>query len=358
MVIFTYKDYIKQKEYDKALFGLWNTIQKYKNQEVYKSDVCVGVMEDKEEYILCSGEDIEEENKEKITKNKVNHEHDKIFRTVLSKKTDLAKFLNKFLSLKIKTEELEKYNNSYINQRFKNREADVVYRIKNQNIFLLIEHQTKIDKKMPIRLLEYSTEIMESAIEDKKYKTEPRVIPIVLYTGKTKWNVNEDTKVSQQLFEEVKIIDGKFNLIDINNFSEEELIEDDIFITKMMLVEKCKDTEKIAETLYKITKIIKEEDKTTFKKIIKEIWAEKIGTENTNKILKKLDKGDDSMLAVIEMIREKNQRYINIGRKEGKVQQIQEIVQKMLNKKMAEDIIQEVTGLKKEEIDKIKQETL
>ena len=332
MVIFTYKDYIKQKEYDKALFGLWNTIQKYKNQEVYKSDVCVGVMEDKEEYILCSGEDIEEENKEKITKNKVNHEHDKIFRTVLSKKTDLAKFLNKFLSLKIKTEELEKYNNSYINQRFKNREADVVYRIKNQNIFLLIEHQTKIDKKMPIRLLEY--------------------------TGKTKWNVNEDTKVSQQLFEEVKIIDGKFNLIDINNFSEEELIEDDIFITKMMLVEKCKDTEKIAETLYKITKIIKEEDKTTFKKIIKEIWAEKIGTENTNKILKKLDKGDDSMLAVIEMIREENQRYINIGRKEGKVQQIQEIVQKMLNKKMTEDIIQEVTGLKKEEIDKIKQETL
>ena len=76
------------------------------------------------------------------------------------------------------------------------------------------------------------------------------------------------------------------------------------------------------------------------------------------------------MLAVIEMIREENQRYINIGRKEGrregrkegrkegKVQQIQEIVQKMLNKKMTEDIIQEGTGLKKEEIDKIKQETL
>ena len=72
------------------------------------------------------------------------------------------------------------------------------------------------------------------------------------------------------------------------------------------------------------------------------------------------------MLAVIEMIREENQKYINIGRKEGrkegkkegKVQQIQEIVQKMLNKKMTEDIIQEVTGLKKEEIDKIKQETL
>ncbi len=147
------------------------------------------------------------------------------------------------------------------------------------------------------------------------------------------------------------------SLIDINNFSEEELLEDDIFITKMMLVEKCKDTEKIAEALYKITKIIKDEEKTTFRRIIKEIWAEKIGTENTNKILKKLDEGDGSMLAVIEMIREENQRYINIGRKEGKIQQLKEIVQKMLNKKMTEDVIQEVTGLKKEEIDKIKQES-
>ena len=69
MVIFTYKDYIKQKEYDKALFGLWNTIQKNKNQEVYKSNLCVSVMEDKEEYILCLGEDIEEENKVFYKKN-------------------------------------------------------------------------------------------------------------------------------------------------------------------------------------------------------------------------------------------------------------------------------------------------
>lgn len=356
MVIFTYEDYIKQKEYENTLLDLWSKTGKH---EIYKSNSCV--MEDKEEYILSSNEKIEDESKEKITKNKVNNEHDKIFRTVLSNKTDVAKFLNKFLSLKIKAEELEKYNNSYINQRFKNREADIVYRIKNQNIFLLIEHQTKIDKKMTSRLLEYSAAIIGSAIEDKKYKTEPKVIPIVLYTGKTKWNINKDTKDSQQLFEEIKIIDGKFNLIDINNFSEKELLEDDIFITKMMLVEKCKDTEKIAETLYKITKIIKEEDKTTFRRIIKEIWAEKIGTANTNKILKNLDEGDGNMLAVIEMIREENQRYINIGRKEGrqegKIQQLKEIVQKMLSKKMTEDVIQEVTGLKKEEIDKIKQES-
>ena len=42
---------------------------------------------------------------------------------------------------------------------------------------------------MPIRLHEYSTEIMASAMEENKYKSIPSVIPIVLYTGKTKWKI-------------------------------------------------------------------------------------------------------------------------------------------------------------------------
>ena len=52
-------------------------------------------------------------------------------------------------------------------------------------------------------------------------------------------------------------------------------------------------------------------DKSTFRRIVKEIWAEKIGLEKTNTILKKLDEGDDNMLAVIEMIREEVKKNIN-----------------------------------------------
>ena len=37
MVIFTYKDYIKQKEYDKALFGLWNTSKKIRIKKYIKA---------------------------------------------------------------------------------------------------------------------------------------------------------------------------------------------------------------------------------------------------------------------------------------------------------------------------------
>ena len=359
MVIFTYEDYLKREEILNIALNLCKDLEQRKKKE-HTSFECV--LNDVEgEYILQSGEDEQLEKKsvirQKINAKKINNEHDKIFRTVLDKKTDVAKFLNKFLKLNIDADELEKYNSSYIDKKFKNKEADIVYKLKDQNIFLLIEHQTKIDEDMSYRLLDYSNEIMRSVLEDKKYRNRPFVIPIVLYTGKRKWNIDNDAKEKKNLYKEIKLIDGAFNLIDINDFSEEELLEDDIFITKMMLVEKCKETEKMAEEIYKITQIINQDDKDTFKRILEEIWAEKIGLESTNIILKKLDEGDDSMLAVIEMIREENQKYINIGRKEGRQEgkkKIMEIVQRMIAENFSKNIIMKITGLKEEEIDRLK----
>lgn len=403
MIIFTYEDYLKNilkldisSVFLKKVLSREDEEEEYEEEQTTECTLC----DVSEKYIPDSPDEIDKENKnnntkeqnktktnENIIQNKkdtiktskstintkrniiqqlkarrINNEHDKIFRTVLDKKTDVSKFLNKFLGLNIKTEELEKYNSSYIDPKFKNKEADIVYRIKDKNIFLLIEHQTKIDKKMPIRLLEYSAAIIESAIEDTKYKPKPRVIPIVLYTGKTKWKIENEAIEKQQFFKEVKLIDGEFNLIDINDFSKKELLEDDIFITKMMLVEKCKDEIEMVQALEKIENKIKEEDKSTFRRIIKEIWSLRIGTENASKILEKIEEGSGNMMAVMEMLLAENEKYINIGRQEGMKkgrleggkQKIKEIVQKMLAENFTKEMIMKITGLKKEEIEEIK----
>lgn len=407
MIIFTYEDYLKNilkldisSVFLKKVLSREDEEEEYEEEQTTECTLC----DVSEKYIPDSPDEIDEENKNNNTKEqnktktngniiqnkedtiktskstintkrnirqqlkvrRINNEHDKIFRTVLDKKTDVSKFLNKFLGLKIKTEELEKYNSSYIDPKFKNKEADIVYRIKDKNIFLLIEHQTKIDKKMPIRLHEYSTEIMASAMEENKYKSIPSVIPIVLYTGKTKWKIENETIEKQQFFKEVKLIDGEFNLIDINDFSKKELLEDDIFITKMMLVEKCKDEIEMVQALEKIENKIKEEDKSTFRRIVKEIWSLRIGTENANKILEKIEEGSGNMMAVMEMLLAENEKYINIGRQEGRQegrlegrleggkQKIKEIVQKMLAENFTKEMIMKITGLKKEEIEEIK----
>ena len=56
-----------------------------------------------------------------------------------------------------------------------NEEADVVYKLKGKNEFFLIEHQSKVDYRMPFRILKYEMAIIESAIESD--------ISILLYIG-------------------------------------------------------------------------------------------------------------------------------------------------------------------------------
>ena len=102
------------------------------------------------------------------------------------------------------------------------------------------------------------------------------------------------------------------------------------------------------------------------RRIVKEIWSLRIGTENANKILEKIEEGSGNMMAVMEMLLAENEKYINIGRQEGRQegrlegrleggkQKIKEIGQKMLAENFTKETIMKITGLKKEEIEEIK----
>lgn len=285
---------------------------------------------------------------------------------VLDQKEEAVKFINKTLKLNIKKEEIEKYNSSFINKLFQNKEADIVYKIKDKNIFFLIEHQSKIDYSMPFRLLEYEVAIIRSAIDKSKIKNKsykiPLVMPIVLYTGKQKWNANKYLEKSQEKIQCLNIKIGNYSLVDINNYTEKELLEDNTFISKMMLIEKSKNTEEIAETLEKIINKTRKEDKELLKSIIEIFLEEKIGIQKSTELIRKLESESDSMLAIVDMIRKENQMYIDMGRKEGKkegkiegkTETIKEIVNKMLRKNLPEKTIIEITGINPKEIEEIK----
>ena len=293
---------------------------------------------------------------------------------VLDQKEEAVKFINKTLKLNIKKEEIEKYNSSFINKLFQNKEADIVYKIKDKNIFFLIEHQSKIDYSMPFRLLEYEVAIIRSAIDKSKIKNKsykiPLVMPIVLYTGKQKWNANKYLEKSQEKIQGLNIKIGNYSLVDINNYTEKELLEDNTFISKMMLIEKSKNTEEIAETLEKIISKTQKEDKELLKRIIEIILEEKIGIQKSTELIRKLESESDSMLAIVDMIRKENQMYIDMGRKEGKKEgkregkkvgriegkkdTLREIAIKMLKKNLTEKEITEITGISKKELNNLK----
>ena len=204
-----------------------------------------------------------------------------------------------------------------------------------------------LTNEMDNTMIEFLT--IKQMIKNKSYKI-PLVIPIVLYTGKQKWNASKYLEEIQEKMKGQNIKIGNYCLVDINNYTEKELLEDDAFLSKMMLIEKSKNTEEIAEKLEKIVIKIQKEDKELLKRIIEMILEEKIGITKAKEIIKKLEKESGKMLAVVDMIRKENQMYIDMGKKET----IKEIVNKMLRKNLPEKTISEITGISQQEIEKLK----
>ncbi len=342
--IFTYKNYL---EYEKFISN-----QSNKNNEV---------KEDNEKYEI-------KEKTENKDRNFINNRDDKIFRKMLDIKMETTLFINKILNTNLEEEQLEKYSSSFITSNLENRESDIVYKIKDRNIFFLIEHQTKIDFRMAWRILEYAMEIIKSAIDynkigQKNYKL-PLVIPIVLYTGKNKWNVKQYIQEVQEKIEgyqELKF--GEYTVIDINNYTEEELLEENTYLSKLMLIEKYKkgnDFKKCVEHIvkeinsnnYKYKGKGKEVLIIMFQKILKDI----IGRD-TELLIKNLKGDDEEMLQIIETLREEREELkieaIKEGKKEGKREGKTEIIKEMLKRNMPIDLISEITHFSQKKIEKI-----
>ena len=240
--------------------------------------------------------------------------HDRIFKEILDDKREAVTFLNEMLKLKntkykLEEKDIEKYNRNFITNDFSNMESDVTYKKIDQNIFFLIEHQSTIDYSMPYRILKYNMAIMESAIDRNKVKNKnyklPTIYSFVIYTGNKKWDatnylVNKQERLvgcELQSFE-------NFQVIDINDYTEKELLESESLLTKIMLLEKAKNYKELENYLQTIIGKSMDYSQTIFmQRLIKYIFKNKLSNEKLRKFIQELqqkqEKGGDIMFVEI-----------------------------------------------------------
>ena len=174
---------------------------------------------------------------------------------ILENKKEAAEFINRAIKLyePIKPGDLISYNKEYITNLFEIREADIVYKFKNNNVFFLIEHQRKIDYSMPYRIFEYKSEILKSnvdreRIKQKSYKV-PLIIAVVIYTGSARWKVPQNLLQVQEEYatylKEQLGINSFYVLEDVNKYPNEKLLESNNFLEKIFLLEKSKSQEEV-----------------------------------------------------------------------------------------------------------------
>lgn len=103
-------------------------------------------------------QEIEEENEK--TKTEVDKKHDKIFKEILLNKKEASRFIYINLNIFVNPNQLELCNSEFRTKNNRVLEVDILYKVKNKQLFFLIEHQTKVDKYMVYRMLNYQTEII------------------------------------------------------------------------------------------------------------------------------------------------------------------------------------------------------
>ena len=191
-------------------------------------------------------EDEEIYNKEEYIK----HPHDKAIKNILSDKQEAAILINQVLELEgtatIKAEEIAEYKTDFITKDYFNREIDIIYQdLTQKNVFYLIEHQSKVDYRMSMRLIEYYNEVMKNTYKNrepsKKYEM-PVIIPIIVYSGEGKWNAKTRLRKETLPIRGIVPLDlGSYKVFDVNNYSDEELIKKPGILTKILSLEIARD---------------------------------------------------------------------------------------------------------------------
>ncbi|QWF71873.1 Rpn family recombination-promoting nuclease/putative transposase [Methylomonas paludis] len=128
---------------------------------------------------------------------------------------------------------LEKVPGSYVSEDFKQREDDVVWKIKVGGqwlyLYLLIEFQSSVDKYMSLRMMVYQGLLYQDLIKSGEVLSDgllPPILPIVLYNGQPRWTAATD------IFDLIPPVPGlveqfkpkaKYLLIDENAYNDSDL---------------------------------------------------------------------------------------------------------------------------------------
>ena len=295
-----------------------------------------------------------------------NKSHDKLVKSVLKNKKEIVKFINQFISntYNINEKNVIKFTNSYIKAKYKSKETDLVYKLKNEEVFFLIEYQSTIDVRLPYRILNYCIDIMHEWCKEQKFnknKKYPIIVPIVIYTGDKKWKVPQNFKekqISVSVFENYKI-NLQYNLVEVNRLSDKYLLSLNSMFGYSMFIEKARNKSDLIDKLYLI---IKSTNNKCYLRELKNIILYALNgalcSIEKKELIQKIDQkvGDEYMSTLIDRLAAENRKVLNEGIEAGIKKKKKEVAIKMLSMNFQEDIILNVSGVTKEELEGIKKE--
>ncbi len=124
--------------------------------------------------------------------------HDKLVHAVLGDTVSATSFLQlhlpQALSAELNWSTLKRLDTSFVDDALRGSEADLLYEIEHQSgqgsvwLYLLIEHQSTVERWMRLRLLKYCCRIWELNLSETRVGELRPIVPLVFYQGERRWS--------------------------------------------------------------------------------------------------------------------------------------------------------------------------
>jgi predicted transposase YdaD len=130
-------------------------------------------------------------------------DHDHSYKLLFSHREMMADLLQGFVTAEwvqaVDLTTLERVYSSHVSDDLRDREDDIIWRIRWQDgwlyIYLLVEFQSTVYRYMAVRLMTYEGLLYEGLIRSQQLMPRgllPPVVPIVLYNGRDRWTAPQD----------------------------------------------------------------------------------------------------------------------------------------------------------------------
>lgn len=307
-------------------------------------------------------------------KKKIVSQHDKFAKESLENKSIATDFfkahLPKNIQFTIKWETLELQSGSFIDEDYREKYTDILYRVDMANqpgyLLILTEHQSRPDRYMAFRLLNYLCKIWERHLKQKTDKQTrdnegllPLVYPITLYHGKVSpYPYSLDiTDLFKQKWLAEAILHNPFPLVDLTNIHDSVLTQHG-YASVMEMIQKYVFQRDIMPAIEKLAELglfqlIEQLDDGKYVIKVVDYALNKGDTPSPKKLLETviqaIPEQEDNIMTGAEMLRQE-------GRQEATQQRNTEIAKNLLAEGIDTSLVAKTTGISDEILNKIKED--
>ncbi|MBK5915547.1 Rpn family recombination-promoting nuclease/putative transposase [Rhodocyclus purpureus] len=268
--------------------------------------------------------------------------HDNAYKLIFSHPTMVEDLLRGFVHEewvnKLDFRTLEKASGSYVSDDLRDREDDIIWRVKQRGewiyIYLLIEFQSSNDPWMALRIMVYVGLLYQDLIKRKEVSTPsklPPVFPVVIYNGEVPWTAQRDVA---DLIESLSGgLDAyrpsiRYHVLDEGRVTD---LAEDNTVSDVIRLETGPDTEQLQRVIAALTRRLNSPENTELRRALT-VWINRV-------VLKRLIPGTElpkvNELKEIEtMLAERVVTWTENWKREGMQQGMQQGIQQGMQQGM------------------------